>query len=285
MNKVLIVDDEKHIINDLCDYLTRKKTLEAFKANTISEADKIIKIEKIDYAIVDLKMSHSSEFGGIHLINYIKKIQPRVKVIILSAYKYSDVIKAQLEVEIDGYIEKGGEKNYLIAVLEKIDGLEKSTTQKNCFVIMPFSDSKSCTSEEWTEIFNELIKPSIEKSGFNYNCKRSEALAGNIIEDILDELNRADLVIADLTDKNPNVFYELGVRHALRNTTILISQNIDDIPFDLRPYAIQIYNWKTIAKRKEFMDKIKIIIQEFEDNHIKTLSPVRKYLKLIDSDK
>jgi hypothetical protein len=55
-------------------------------------------------------------------------------------------------------------------------------------------------------------------------------------------LNQADVVLADLTDMNPNVFYELGVRHTLKNRTILVSQSWDDVPSDLRQYGVIIYN-------------------------------------------
>jgi hypothetical protein len=145
---------------------------------------------------------------------------------------------------------------------------------------MPFSSSKSCKEAEWTEIFNEQIKPAVESAGFGYKCHRSQALHGNIIEAVLDDLNCADIVIADLTDRNPNVFYELGVRHALRGGTILISQNMDDIPFDLRPYAIQVYDWKLSEHKRQFKERIKEIIGLIEKHPEKASSPIRKYLNL-----
>ena len=51
---------------------------------------------------------------------------------------------------------------------------------------------------------------------------------------IWENILRADLIIADLTGRNPNVFYELGYAHALHKNTVLITQSIDDVPFDLR---------------------------------------------------
>ncbi len=210
----------------------------------------------------------------------MKRIRPKAKAIVLSAYSLDAEIKSKFEVEIDGYVAKGGATNYITSVLNKLEELEKRPETKTCFVIMPFSTSKSCREEEWTDIFDTLIKPAVEEAGFNYQCKRSKALVGNIIEDILDELNRADIVIADLTDRNPNVFYELGVRHVLRESTILIAQNIDDVPFDLRPYAIHGYDWKITAGRNKFKERIKEIIEFIERDPGKALSPVRKYLKL-----
>ncbi|NPA39327.1 MAG: hypothetical protein GXO57_02645 [Thermodesulfobacteria bacterium] len=95
---------------------------------------------------------------------------------------------------------------------------------------MPFSPTKSCS--DWNKVY-QFIKDAVEGVRLGYQCERSEIRGGLIIKDILDNLYKADLVIADLTDQNPNVFYELGVRHTLSNKTILIAQDISYIPSDL----------------------------------------------------
>ena len=272
MRSVLLVDDEQHILHDLGKYLEHKR-FTVHMASTITDAEKVIKSEDVSFAIVDLKIDYSHEYGGIHIVNYIKKMQPRVKTIILSAYPLNDQIASNISVDIDGYIEKGGDANYILSVLNKIDEIDRRHSHKVCFVIMPFSETKTCNSSQWTEIFDKMIKPAVEEAGYNYICRRSEAIVGNIIDDILDELNRADLVIADLTDKNPNVFYELGVRHALRDATILIAQSIKDVPFDLRPYAIQAYDWTIERNRELFKDRIKQIIRAIELEPQKATSP------------
>ena len=99
-------------------------------------------------------------------------------------------------------------------------------------MIMPFSMSASCTEPEWTQVFNEVIKPAVEAA--SYSCRRSTATRGNLIKGIIQDLDGSWVVLADLTDRNPNVFYELGVRHALKDRTILVAQNRKDIPFDLQ---------------------------------------------------
>jgi hypothetical protein len=110
---------------------------------------------------------------------------------------------------------------------------------------MPFSATSSCNEEEWTHIFENILKPAIEEAGLEYNCRRSSATRGNIVAAIMRDLNDAYVVIADLTDQNPNVFYELGVRHSLKNRTIIIAQKREDIPSDLQNYAYHVYSWKT----------------------------------------
>ena len=108
---------------------------------------------------------------------------------------------------------------------------------------MPFSESGTCTEADWNNIFQEVIKPAVEAS--SYECRRSTATRGNLIKAIIQDLDASWVVLADLTDRNPNVFYELGVRHALKDRTILIAQNREDIPFDLQSYANHVYDWRT----------------------------------------
>ncbi len=150
--------------------------------------------------------------------------------------------------------------------------------KKKCFVIMPFSTTKSCNKDKWTEIFEYIIKRAVEESGLGYECERSVAERANIIKGILEALNKANVVIADLTDNNPNVFYELGVRHTLTNRTILIAQGEEHIPFDLRPYPVAFYS-ESPAKIEEFKSDIKKKLEDIETNPERTDNPVADFLK------
>lgn len=149
--------------------------------------------------------------------------------------------------------------------------------KKRCYVIMPFSDTKSCTEEEWTEIFEDVIKPAVEESGLGYVCERSRAKRENIIKAIVNDLNTAQAVIADLTDDNPNVFYELGVRHTLQRRTILIAQHEEDIPFDLKPYPTIIYK-RSPAGVRQFKQEIKGNFKDIEGNPERADNPVADFL-------
>ena len=82
--------------------------------------------------------------------------------------------------------------------------------------------------------------------------------------------------------RNPNGFYEIGVRHALRDKTIIITQRIDDIPFDLRQYSVIEYSWKTKNGKDDFQKKLHRVLTAIEkdtDGKI-TSSPIREYLSL-----
>jgi hypothetical protein len=107
---------------------------------------------------------------------------------------------------------------------------------KRCFVIMPFSRTRpKHTAEYWDDFFYDFIKPAVEKLG--YTCKRSTAKPGNIMKAIVNELATSDVVLAVLTDYNPNVLYELGTRHSLKRGTIMMLEKGQRIPFDIAQYA------------------------------------------------
>src|ERR1700683_2687922 len=78
--------------------------------------------------------------------------------------------------------------------------------QKIGFVIMPFSPTKS--EDNWTEVFSEVFQPALTECG--YTCTRAEVTTGSLITSIVERLIEADIVIVDATDRNANVFYELG---------------------------------------------------------------------------
>lgn len=105
---------------------------------------------------------------------------------------------------------------------------EKIPIEKNrCFFIMPFS-------EEFNIIYGE-IKASLSQS--NYICTRVDEISGStpIINKILTEILKAQFVIADLSNCNPNVFYELGVAHTFKDAEniFLIKEKNTKVPFDI----------------------------------------------------
>lgn len=95
------------------------------------------------------------------------------------------------------------------------------------FVLMPFS-------VEFQPVFEELIRPALKEAGFEVSRADSVLDQQNILNDIVGGIHSADLVVADLTGLNPNVLYELGLCHGLNIPAVLLTQDIDEVPFDLR---------------------------------------------------
>lgn len=135
MAAVLIVDDEKHIREDLTKYL-QMNNYQVYTAATVEKAKKFILSEVLDYAIIDLRLDFASEFSGIKVFNFALKSKPKIKPIVLSSYPFQDV-KEQLKKEVkeedepdiilkkieEDYIYKGSAQNYILAVLDKLEEL------------------------------------------------------------------------------------------------------------------------------------------------------------------
>ena len=102
----------------------------------------------------------------------------------------------------------------------------------NAFIIRPFGVKRDVDFEQ---VERDLIAPALSRLGFVGRTTSEIARAGSIRADMFQLLLTADIVVADMSIHNANVFYELGVRHALRDKrTFLIRANIDDVPFDLK---------------------------------------------------
>ena len=117
-----------------------------------------------------------------------------------------------------------------------------------CFTIMPYGGY-------FDSYYAHIYCPAIESC--NLEPRRADDLfrPGSIVGDIWDLTKKATVILADLTGKNPNVFYELGLAHAITRPAILIAQSMDDVPFDLRGLRIIIYdrnehNWGEHLKIK-----------------------------------
>lgn len=103
------------------------------------------------------------------------------------------------------------------------------------FVLMPFDD-------EFDDVFEHLIKTPLEAMG--YSVRRADSLFNQqqILKDVIRGIADAAVVIADVTGLNGNVLYELGLAHAMGKRTVMITQRLDELPFDLRPYRANEYS-------------------------------------------
>lgn len=105
--------------------------------------------------------------------------------------------------------------------------------EKPCFVIAPIGSSESDTRKRSDKVLKYIIRPAVEACG--YRATRADEIdaPGIITSQVIQRIVNDPLVIADLTERNPNVFYELAVRHALRKPLIQIIQKGEQMPFDV----------------------------------------------------
>lgn len=122
------------------------------------------------------------------------------------------------------------------------------------FVIMPFSG-------DLKPIYELVIKPFITDI-LKMECLRADEIYSDrtVMQDIWENIQRAEIVLADLTDRNPNVMYELGFCHVLWKKTILITQKIDDVPFDLKGYRLIPYE-PSIGGAERLKEGLKLTIE------------------------
>jgi len=94
---------------------------------------------------------------------------------------------------------------------------------------------------EFSDVYEIGIKETVQK--LNLRCERVDEIEFNdsILSQIYKGIQSADLLIADVTGRNPNVFYEIGYAHALAKQVVLIAKDVADIPFDLKGHNHIIY--------------------------------------------
>lgn len=160
----------------------------------------------------------------------------------------------------------------------------------SCFVIMPIGNQKyddvEISAAELKNKYDNLIKEAILIARPKLEIVRSDdiSLAGTITTDIFTRIMHSKYVVADVTYPNPNVFYELGLRHACRpGTFILRAKEGPKIPFDISHLRFIEYE-DTSTGLKELSEKLKKYFDAYEsnierpDNHLLELAKLTKYV-------
>ncbi|QDK40567.1 hypothetical protein DOM21_03685 [Bacteriovorax stolpii] len=119
---------------------------------------------------------------------------------------------------------------------KKLEKKAKVEAGDSCFVIMPFASPIG-------DYFEKIYKPAIEKTSLKAVRADNEIFkTGKIIDQIWTGITNSRVLVAELTGRNPNVFYELGLAHAAGKPVVLICSNENDVPFDLRHIRVIYYD-------------------------------------------
>jgi len=125
------------------------------------------------------------------------------------------------------------------------------------FVLMPFAPS-------FDDIYAYGIKRPIERLGIRCEMVDEIQYVGGILEQVFKCIEKARFVVADMTGRNPNVFYEVGYSHAMKKDVILCTQAADDLPFDLRGYNHIVYNGKIKVLEDAMYQRVLALMQQDE---------------------
>jgi hypothetical protein len=134
-----------------------------------------------------------------------------------------------------------------------------NTTNRTCFFITPIGEVNSMERRKTEGLLDQILRPILEEMKFIVFCSYIEDESGSISNRIFKRLFESDLVIANLTGLNPNVMYELAVRHAVRKPTICMAECGTDLPFDIKDQRTLFYH-DAIYGANELKENLKRMI-------------------------
>jgi hypothetical protein len=147
------------------------------------------------------------------------------------------------------------------------DSVEKIEKRKLCFVVGPIGEELTSQRKHSDLLLHALIKYVLEQPEFDYSVKRADEDTdpGMIGDRVVSDLIHAEIVVADLTDQNPNVFYEIGIRHSTEKPTIHVAKLGTVLPFDNvshRTIFVDLTDWSSLeAARTRLAEAARAILR------------------------
>ncbi|MFC4406399.1 hypothetical protein [Haloarchaeobius iranensis] len=138
------------------------------------------------------------------------------------------------------------------------------TDEKECFIICPLGSKDSDERTRSNKLLEYIVEEPVADHG--YTIERADEISqpGSITSQIIEKTIESELVIADLTDHNPNVFYELAIRHATGEPYIQLIDSSQSIPFDIADERTIHYEFDVKAA-EEASDELRSQIETIED--------------------
>jgi hypothetical protein len=134
--------------------------------------------------------------------------------------------------------------------IKKLSSETKVSASDTCFVVMPFTSPIG-------GYYQNVYEPAIVKAGMRAVRADADIFGtGKIMDQIWSGINAAKVLVAELTSRNPNVFYELGLAHALNKPVVLVSSNEPDVPFDLKHIRVIYYDVTDPFWGQKLIDKV-----------------------------
>lgn len=155
---------------------------------------------------------------------------------------------------------------------------------------MPISESEVYGENHFQKVYDEIIVPSCKKAGYNAIRADNSKESNMILFGILNDLLSSDIAICDISTYNPNVFYELGIRHARKLKTVLIKDENTKYPFDVSGVRCFDYNSSlsyesVLADQKTITEAIIETVNSKDPNSaLEIFDGYQKYVMLLNPE-
>ncbi|MGO9119548.1 MAG: hypothetical protein ACLQPD_18305 [Desulfomonilaceae bacterium] len=133
--------------------------------------------------------------------------------------------------------------------------MDTTTPKPFVFVMMPFA-------VEFNDVYQLGIKPACDAAGAYAERLDEQIFTDNMLDRIYNQISKADAIVADMTGRNPNVFYETRYAHALGKKVILLTQKSEDIPFDLKHYPHIVYAGNITDLKGELEKRVRWALEQ-----------------------
>jgi hypothetical protein len=229
--------------------------IEEFETHTSEDEDSEEKLEKPTYFSPQIYF-HPNVLEVIESYTMVQPVSimfPK-NYLSLQGEELDEASKSVAELLIEPTKEDIDRKNRIVRVSPIFQGRDFLLDPNLVFTLMEFGDP-------YTKIYNTLIKPTVEAEGFR--CIKSDDIfrTSAVIEDIWENINKAALIIAEISTNNPNVMYELGICHTVGKNVMMITQDSSSVPFNFRHLRFYPYS-NDIPGSEELKKSIKSVLQQ-----------------------
>lgn len=255
--RLLIVAHDDKLLQKLADYYSDK----GYKPKGLISSEEVLSAMQEFLPQVILM----SQKIGINLLRKIKSIDEFCSILL---YTYGEDIEDPLypaEIWIaDGIFDLGSHAQPVLPeMLVDIEWAFNSYGDRVkskyhggfVFVLMPFS-------EEFNDIYFLGIKPAIENCGLACERVDEQHFTDTILNKIFENIRKARFIVAEMTTKNPNVYYEVGYAHGINKPVIFLTQYLHDIPFDLKDRPHINYEGNIVALKQRLTEKFQSLIDQ-----------------------
>ncbi len=278
--RVLIVDDQSNWRELFSELLEDR--YEVSTAAGSGEASELVKNQNpchaFDVAVVDIRLDDSDPGNedGLALIGRLNRAGDFTNVIVVTGYSTIRTTKKAIkEPLVYDYLEKYPEdghafdhNNFIKKVGEAAVEAQKRRRRPFVFVVMPFA-------RQYKAMYDHVVKTVVESEGLV--CTRADDLfePRRIIDDIKCSIRGAQFIIADLSGRSPNVFYEIGMAHAMGKPVLLLTQTVADVPPKLMDVRYIKYedNLQGAGELEGVLRKTLRVLKEKEEPDVPLFSP------------